>query len=64
MPTRRYTFPHEPSCWAALDLFAENAAWISLDCLAAAHVRTRNLDGIYSYDRGFDAVGGITRREP
>ena len=34
------------------------------DCLAAEITRQMSLDGIYSYDRGFDRIPGIRRLEP
>jgi uncharacterized protein len=48
---------------AALELYAETRLDFP-DCVAAAHTLGRRLDGIYSYDRGFDEVDDLVRREP
>ncbi len=34
------------------------------DCIAAARSRKRGIEGVSSYNRVFDEVPGITRREP
>ncbi|MCA9880322.1 MAG: PIN domain-containing protein [Thermomicrobiales bacterium] len=48
---------------AALDLW-ERSTLDFPDCLAAEITRRMALDGIYSYDRGFDRLQGIRRLEP
>lgn len=47
----------------ALAIFAETDLDF-VDCLAVGHTRQLRLEGVYSYDRGFDAVDGLVRREP
>lgn len=49
----------------ALDLFAANSRKISFaDAYSAAFMRSRGLAEIYSWDTDFDAIAGVTRREP
>lgn len=54
---------HKASILDAIDLY-ENSNLDFEDCLSVQHVRRQNLDGIYSYDRGFRPALGITRHEP
>ncbi len=54
---------HKRSMMAALDLW-EHSNLDFEDCLSVEHVRRAALAGIYSYDRDFDRVPGIVRREP
>jgi predicted nucleic acid-binding protein len=54
---------HKRSVLRALDLF-ESARLDFEDCLTVEQVRRQKLAGLYSYDRGFDRVPGLVRREP
>lgn len=54
---------HKSSVLDALDLY-ERSNLNFEDCLSVEHVRREGLEGIYSYDRGFDRLGSITRLEP
>jgi predicted nucleic acid-binding protein len=54
---------HKASVLRALDLWAASNLDFA-DCLSAEHVRRAALDGIYSYDRDFDQIHGVTRMEP
>jgi predicted nucleic-acid-binding protein len=54
---------HKRSVLRALDLF-ESARLDFEDCLTVERVRRQKLPGLYSYDRGFDRVPGLVRREP
>jgi predicted nucleic acid-binding protein len=54
---------HQSTLKRALDLFAELEIDFE-DCLCIAHMERQQLLEIYSYDRGFDQVSGITRQEP
>ncbi len=49
--------------WEALSLFLEGQVDFS-DALIAAEMRDASLKEIYSYDRDFDKIEGITRVEP
>ena len=49
--------------WEALSLFSEGIVDFS-DALVAAEIHGASLSEIYSYDRDFDRVEGITRAEP
>lgn len=51
-------------CLEALDIFAEHAQLDFADALTIAHMRESAMTEIYSYDRDFDHLPGITRREP
>jgi predicted nucleic acid-binding protein len=45
-------------------VYATNPSLGFEDALAAAYVEIEALDGIYSYDRGFDRIAGVKRFEP
>ena len=47
----------------ALELFAVNGLNF-IDAFNAVRMRRRRIDNIYSYDRDFDRVPGVTRVEP
>ncbi len=49
--------------WEALSLFAEGHLDFS-DALIVAEMRDTTLAEIYSYDRDFDSIEGISRIEP
>jgi predicted nucleic acid-binding protein len=55
--TNRKTFLH------ALDLYATYPLDFE-DALTVAQMKRQKISGIYSYDRHFDQVAGITRLEP
>jgi uncharacterized protein len=48
-------------CLEALDIFAQYEALDYADALAVAHMRNQGIVGIYSFDKHFDRVAGITR---
>ena len=54
---------HKQTVLRALDLY-ETTNLDFTDCLSIEHARRAGLDGIYSYDRGFDRVPGVRRLEP
>ncbi len=54
---------HKQSIVAALDRWRDSNLDFE-DCLSIEHVRRESLGAIYSYDRDFDRVPGIVRREP
>jgi predicted nucleic acid-binding protein len=54
---------HKDEILSALDLW-EATTLDYEDCLAIETTRRLSLDGIYSYDRGFDRVPDIRRLEP
>ncbi|MBI2760864.1 MAG: hypothetical protein HYX51_05500 [Chloroflexi bacterium] len=47
----------------ALDLYGRTNLDFE-DCMSVEHTRRLRLDGIYSYDRGFDRIPEIRRLEP
>lgn len=47
----------------ALDLYGSSALDFG-DCMIIASMKQARSNVVYSYDRGFDRVIGITRREP
>ena len=49
--------------WEALSLFAEENLDFS-DALIVSEMHSADLNGIYSYDRDFDRIEGISRVEP
>lgn len=49
--------------WEALSLFSEGQVDFS-DALITAEIRDASLMEIYSYDRDFDRIEGLTRAEP
>jgi len=53
-----------PRCVRALDLFVENRAINFTDALVAAACEEDESHELYSYDRGFDRIAGLTRVEP
>jgi predicted nucleic acid-binding protein len=54
---------HKRSVLRALDLYEQSNLDFE-DCLSVEHVRRMRLDGIYTYDRGFDRVPALRRLEP
>jgi predicted nucleic acid-binding protein len=54
---------HKRTIVSALELFAESNLDF-VDCLAVAHVTRTGCDCVISYDRHFDSVPGLVRREP
>ena len=61
---RGVRLPHKRVCIRALDIYASSPDLDLEDALAAAHMERRGLTEIYSYDRDFDGVEGVTRLEP
>jgi predicted nucleic acid-binding protein len=54
---------HKRSVRSALDLFGQTNLDFE-DCLTIEHARRNGCSAIVSYDRDFDAVAGVIRREP
>ncbi|HEU0073046.1 MAG TPA: type II toxin-antitoxin system VapC family toxin [Dehalococcoidia bacterium] len=48
----------------ALDFYVAYPRLDFEDALSVAHMEARGISDIVSYDRGFDAVDGVTRIEP
>ena len=48
----------------ALDLYASTPALDFVDALAVAHMQHARIDTIVTFDRDFDRVPGIRRRDP
>lgn len=48
----------------ALDLLTEHPGLDFEDCLLAAHMERAGEAELYSYDRDFDRIDGVTRLEP
>jgi predicted nucleic acid-binding protein len=48
-------------CFEALDIFAQSGALDYADALAVAHMRNQGIVDIYSFDKHFDQIAGITR---
>ncbi|MHB8574048.1 MAG: PIN domain-containing protein [Dehalococcoidia bacterium] len=61
---RGLTLGAKHACLAAFDLYVEYPRLSFVDALCAARA-LRDTDGhVVSFDRGFDRVAGVTRREP
>jgi predicted nucleic acid-binding protein len=63
LENRGLTIEHKQAVLAALDLY-ESSTLDFEDCLSVAHVNRLALDSIISYDRDFDRVAKVRRREP
>jgi predicted nucleic acid-binding protein len=61
---RGLKLPHKRTILRALDLYAQHPGLDFEDVLAVAHMERPGIDELISYDRDFDRVPGITRREP
>ncbi len=61
---RGWQLPDLPVYLEALDLFAAHPRMDFPDALAVAHMRSRGITTILSYDRDFDRVEGVAREEP
>ncbi|SRR5579875_1403089 len=48
-------------CLEALDIFAQYEALDYADALAVAHMRHQGIADIYSFDKHFDQIAGITQ---
>lgn len=55
--------PHRQTYLRALDLYAASSLDFE-DALIVAQMQRQAIKELYSYDRGFDQLEGITRREP
>ena len=55
--------PGKAICAAALDLYVENNISFA-DAYNARYLRSRGIHEIYSWDKDFDAIEGISRVEP
>lgn len=63
LENRGVMLEHKGSILKALDLYERTNLDIE-DCIFAEHVRRGQLDGIYSFDRGFDRLPDVRRIEP
>ncbi|MGH2557970.1 MAG: PIN domain-containing protein [Thermomicrobiales bacterium] len=54
---------HKRAILLALDRYEQTRLDFE-DCVVVAHTIRMELNGIYSYDRGFDRVSGVQRIEP
>ena len=54
---------HKRTILTALELFGTTDLDFE-DCLAIEHARRTGCTAVVTYDRGFDKVQGVTRREP
>lgn len=61
---RGVRLPHKRVCLRALDIYASVPGLDLEDAMAVAHMEQQGVTEIYSYDRDFDRVDGITRVEP
>lgn len=48
----------------ALDLYVAHPRLSFVDCICVVHARHGRMSAIVSFDRGFDRVVGVARREP
>jgi predicted nucleic acid-binding protein len=60
---RGIRLPHKRTYLRALDLYASTKLDF-VDALAVAHMERATITTIVSFDRDFDDITGITRREP
>lgn len=61
---RNVQMSHKGRCLHALDLFAEHQSLSFGDAMICAAALDEDEAEVYSYDRGFDRVPGVTRLEP
>lgn len=61
---RGLKIPQKRVCTDALELYGASAQLDFEDALAIAHMRQRGITEILSYDRDFEGVSGVERREP
>jgi predicted nucleic acid-binding protein len=61
---RALKLPHKRSFLRAFDLWDDHPALDFEDALSIAHMERLNVEVIFSYDKDFDAVDGVTRAEP
>jgi uncharacterized protein len=61
---RGLRLPNKAIYRRALDIFVDVPALDFEDALNVAYMQTKGITELYSYDRGFDRVSGITRIEP
>ena len=54
---------HKRSVLRALDLYEQSNLDFE-DCLTVEHMRRSGTSRLWSYDRGFDRLPGVTRQEP
>ncbi len=60
---RGLRLPSKSLCIAALDIYVErNISYV--DAFNAVYMRAKRMREIYSWDKDFDAIEGITRIEP
>jgi predicted nucleic acid-binding protein len=56
--------PNKTRCLRALDIYSERPFLGFEDALIIAHMEAEGIGEVYSYDRDFDRVPGLTRVEP
>jgi predicted nucleic acid-binding protein len=61
---RGLRMPQKRVCTDALDLYGASPPLDFEDVLAIAHMRQRGITEILSYDRDFERVSGVERRQP
>ncbi len=61
---RGLKLPNKRRLLRALDRYSTYSHLDFEDCLTVAQIEQQGIDTLASYDRGFDRVPGITRREP
>ncbi|HEV2109192.1 MAG TPA: PIN domain-containing protein [Thermomicrobiales bacterium] len=61
--SRGLEIEHKASILRALERFAVTRFDFE-DCLSVEHVKRKQLDGLYSYDRDFDRMPEVQRLEP
>ncbi len=61
---RGLRLPNKAIYRRALDIFVDVPALDFEDALNVAYMQSKGITELYSYDRGFDRIPGITRIEP
>ena len=56
--------PNKRVYLVALDIFAARPSLDFEDALSVAYMQNEGIAELYSYDRDFDRISGITRIEP
>jgi len=64
IPLRGLKLPNKRVYLMALDTFAAQPSLDFEDALSVAYMENEGITELYSYDRGFDRISGITRIEP
>jgi predicted nucleic acid-binding protein len=64
LTVRGLRLPHRAVIIRALDYFAASSSLDFEDALSVAHMERLGITEIYTYDRDFDRIAGVTRLEP